>query len=107
MLPCGNAGSCPEFCCYGLQQSCSTGADKCGALQAKMGCNDTADCAMGEVCCAGVKNNAWQSACSATCPVGQNVFVLCTNVAECAAGFATCGNVPGILFPPGYKSCNK
>ncbi|MBM4358975.1 MAG: hypothetical protein FJ096_12795 [Deltaproteobacteria bacterium] len=107
MLPCGNAGTCDQVCCYGFQQSCADSIDKCKGLQSKMDCNDTTDCGMGEVCCATLMSGTWQSKCSTTCKVGPTTFRLCTDLAECGAGVGSCGTVPGALFPPNYMSCNK
>jgi len=106
MLPCGQAGTCEKYCCFGFTQSCQEGPGKCVGLQAKLDCNDTADCASGEVCCA-TTSGLYESKCSATCTLGMTTFRLCGELSECGAGFTSCSNVPAVLFPGGYKSCNK
>lgn len=109
-VQCGSALTCPTMsfaCCFTKQGTMTMvgcmdpGACPTGAMSEELGCDETPDCAMGELCC---RNGPLTSCTMGSC--GANTQ-LCAKNAECVTGSCkayTCpvvGVVHACALPPG------
>lgn len=97
-----------EFCCISADAgppACLDVSASCPAPVAELYCDEAADCASGQVCCATVRSGFPVQYCASSCS-GPSSVQVCRTTSECTNGqpcvtqsckgafFETCGHMP-------------